>query len=530
MAEKVHWADQAAGALLKNASNVVASGTSISGEPHIGNIGDVVRANIVARSVAEAGGEASESWVSDNMDPLRRVPSDVPANFKEYLGFPLSDIPDPKGCHKSFTAHYEEIVLGQSALLGARPRAFLGRDMYRDGTYNEAIRTAFEKRRAIAAILNKFREKPLEEDWFPYNPICEKCGRIATTRVTAYDDNTGEIDYVCESTVVGKDQPVEGCGHAGRMKYDEGKGKLVWRVEWPARWKILGVTCEPFGKEHAASGGSWDTGKLISEQVYGCPAPYPIIYEHFMVGGKKMSKSFGNVVTVRDWLDAAPAEALRYYMLAGDIGTARDMGLKDVVPHVVEEYQHAERLHYGKERESERVPEEVRAKWSRIYLLSQVDAAKVPSEMPMQLGYGFASLLAQVARSDEAKIAVLKRTGHWRDSEKESLLGFIAMAGSWVQRYRHENFYLEFVSPEESRKLLDQQALGALAAFLENYRSKDLRSAVAATCEASGTTIEKLFALIYLALLGKRKGPRLASLEEALGKDFLLDKLARVVG
>ena len=32
------------------------------------------------------------------------------------------------------------------------------------------------------------------------------------------------------------------------MDIKSGAGKLTWRVEWAARWKIFGVTCEPFGK------------------------------------------------------------------------------------------------------------------------------------------------------------------------------------------------------------------------------------------------------------------------------------------
>jgi len=50
-------------------------------------------------------------------------------------------------------------------------------------------------------------------------------------------------------------------------------------VDWPARWPIFNVTVEPFGKDHATAGGSYDTGKRISEEIYDYPAPFPMVYE-----------------------------------------------------------------------------------------------------------------------------------------------------------------------------------------------------------------------------------------------------------
>ena len=56
------------------------------------------------------------------------------------------------------------------------------------------------------------------------------------------------------------------------MDIKSGNGKLTWRVEWAARWKIFNVTCEPFGKDHAASGGSYDVSSIISKEkiAIGC--------------------------------------------------------------------------------------------------------------------------------------------------------------------------------------------------------------------------------------------------------------------
>ncbi len=77
------------------------------------------------------------------------------------------------------------------------------------------------------------------------------------------------------------------------MDIKSGNGKLTWRVEWAARWKIFNVTCEPFGKDHAASGGSYDVSSIISKEIFDYEAPYPVPYEWITLDGEAMSKSHG---------------------------------------------------------------------------------------------------------------------------------------------------------------------------------------------------------------------------------------------
>ena len=48
----------------------------------------------------------------------------------------------------------------------------------------------------------------------------------------------------------------------------KGEGKLPWRLDWPAKWKILNVTFEAFGKDHATKGGSYDTVSNFLKKYY----------------------------------------------------------------------------------------------------------------------------------------------------------------------------------------------------------------------------------------------------------------------
>ena len=56
-----------------------------------------------------------------------------------------------------------------------------------------------------------------------------------------------------------------------------------------------GVDFEPGGKDHASPGGSYDTSRVISEKIFGYPAPLFQGYEFIGIKGTtgKMSGSSG---------------------------------------------------------------------------------------------------------------------------------------------------------------------------------------------------------------------------------------------
>ncbi|MGL6297581.1 MAG: lysine--tRNA ligase, partial [Methanobacteriaceae archaeon] len=238
-----HWIERIADDLNEwdVEKHVIASGTSISGSIHIGNSCDVFIASAVGKALNDKCGNndddvvnAETIWIADDHDPLRKVPFPLPESYDQYLGMPYSNIPCPDGCCDSFVEHFQKPLLNVLDNFGIDLTHYSGFKMYKDGTYNDYIRTSLEKAEEIRTIFNQYRRAPLAEDWLPYNPICDKCGRVNTT--TSYGFSGDIVSYKCE------------CGHDGEMDIKTGNGKLTWRVEWAARWKIFGITCEPFGK------------------------------------------------------------------------------------------------------------------------------------------------------------------------------------------------------------------------------------------------------------------------------------------
>lgn len=388
-----HWIENIADELAKKdvEEHVIASGTSISGSIHIGNSCDIFIANAIGKKLREKGKKAKTIWIADDHDPLRKVPYPLPEDYDKYLGMPYSTIPCPDGCCDNFVEHFEKPLLNVIDDYGIEMEPKSGFEMYKSGVYEDYIRLAFEHVDEIKDIFNQYRREPLADDWLPYNPICEECGRVNTT--FAYDFDGDMVKYRCE------------CGHDGEMDIKDGNGKLTWRVEWAARWKIFGTTCEPFGKDHAASGGSYDVSSVISEKIFDYPAPYPVPYEWITLDGEAMSKSHGVFFAPEEWLKIGPAESLNYYLFRSKPMKAKDFSPKMPFLDFIDQFDTVEKVFYGEE---EAPSEKEAKKFKEIYEIAQINEG---SPLPFRPPFRFLVNAYQIAGDDlEKSLQYLKRT------------------------------------------------------------------------------------------------------------------------
>src|SRR2546428_599728 len=131
---------------------------------------------------------------------------------------------------------------------------------------------------------------------------CKRVGNARAIRI----NGTETADYECE------------CGDKGTSKLE--LGKLNWRLEWPAIWKVLAVDVEPFGKDHAAPGGSRDSCKDIAQSVMQFTPPFGIPYEWVGYGDKGVDKGdMGSSDAIgfgpATWAAVGDPEVLRYRYL-----------------------------------------------------------------------------------------------------------------------------------------------------------------------------------------------------------------------
>jgi lysyl-tRNA synthetase class 1 len=523
----MHWIEKVANALARRGGRqVIASGISISGHIHIGHSNDVFIADAVRRVLEKMGHEAESIWYADDYDPMRRVPwplseGEFAEKYRQYLGFPYVDIPSPHPEYKSFVDYFSRPFIESLEHFGIEVKIYSGAEVYRTGKMAGMIRMALEGAGEIRSILNKYREKPLPEGWLPFDAICESCGRISTTRAISWHGDF--VRYRCEGT-----DYVEGCGHEGEADYTRGGGKLTWRVEWPARWKLLGVTCEPFGKDHAVLGGSYDTGKLIARKIFDCDAPYPIPYEWVSLKGTRMSSSKGTVFTLRQWLEIAEPELLRYFIFRSKPMKAKDFDPGLALLDLVDEYDLMEQVYYGKVKSGERKAEQLKS----IYELSQVSA---PPEKPVQrVSYRFAAVLAQVATEEKKAIEILtsrKILVNPTELDVKLALQRLRLAKNWVSEYAPSNLRFSMVEkvPEEIVRSLTGGQKNGLKQLAEDLRSRDftpveLHNHIYSIAERVGLNATDLFKAIYLVLLGRDSGPRAGNFISVLDKDFVVSR------
>ena len=192
------------------------------------------------------------------------------------------------------------------------------------------------------------------------------------------------------------------CGHSGKADIRKADGKMPWRIEWAAKWKVFNVTCEPFGKDHAAAGGSYDTGVRLAKEIFGIAPPYPVSYEFVQLKGMgQMHKSTGSPVTGVDALRITPPQVMNYIVLRVNperhIDYDSGMGILDMV----DEYDRVEKMFYTGEAEERDLD------LLRGYELSQPEGPR--SKLPLQIPYRHLVSLVQITDDFEGVMAILRR-------------------------------------------------------------------------------------------------------------------------
>jgi lysyl-tRNA synthetase class 1 len=473
---------------------VISTGISPSGEVHIGNMREVLTADAVFRSLNERGTPVRFNYVADNFDPLRRVyPFLDRAKYEPLIGRPLSEIACPCDRHPSYAEHYLEPFLESLGRLGVRVDVERADQMYKSGRMNPYIVTALEQRDRIAGILHDETGKAFAAEWSPFNPLCPACAAMTRARVVGFSAKNETVDYEC------------GCGSAGSVPM-AGGGKLVWRVDWPARWMMLGVSVEPFGKDHATRGGSYDTGVRLVREVFGGEPPFPIPYEWVRLKGQgDMASSKGNVLSIARMLEVVPPEVLRYLIL-------RERPLKTInfdpgLPLLQLVDQIDDVTSAGRDERA-------------------IELSRAGVFQPVGVPFKHLVVVAQAARFDEDEtMEILRRTGY-SDAPPDAVAGRMKYAERWLESFAPEDlrFVVQENLPEEAAQLspVQREFLGRLSERLApGMEGQAIHEQIYELAgEFEGCRPAELFRAIYVALLGKARGPRAGSFLAVLGAEF----------
>jgi lysyl-tRNA synthetase class 1 len=515
----MHWADVLAEELLKKQiKHVLATGITPSGPIHIGNMREILTTDAVYRSLIEKGGDAEFIYICDDYDPLRKVYPFLPASYETYVGKPLSEIPCPCSNHSNYADHYLTSFLDSLHTIGVNPIVYRASEMYNKGEYNESIQIALENTAKIKMILETVSGRKLPIDWLPYNVKCETCGRLSTTHPNLYEYPM--IDYTCD------------CGHAGEVDIRKGgQGKLPWRVDWPARWKMLSVTFEPCGKDHATVGGTRETGAKISEEVYHYPHPGLLVYEFILLKGMgAMHSSKGTAISGEEMLKMTPPEVLRFLIMRNQPNKhiVFDAGLGLLT--LVDEYDKEEEVYFGKEPELKGMKE-----YKKIYELSQ--PYHIPKTMPLHLPYRHLVTLNQIVKTWPDIKKILVRTGQLPKKLKKEDEDHLR------QRAEHVHYWLTTFAPDdvkfEVKETLPDISLTpeqhtVLSLLKEKiptitWEPETIHTTIYEISEKNKIPIKTAFQAVYKILLGQEKGPRAGYFLSNLEKEFVLKRVTEAI-
>jgi lysyl-tRNA synthetase class 1 len=579
------WAESVAEQILERVADdsdrdpddpiVIKGGISPSGVPHLGNMNEIVRGYFVAEALRERGREVRQVFTADDRDPLRKLPrklADLDGNVVDLgdvnagalgrnLGKPYTDIPDPFGCCDSYGDHFSNLIERSAELLGIPVEMVSNTELYESGEFEDVTRYLLENRERAREVLSHYQDK-VDEEYVPFNTVCEECGKITetVTAVNLGEDGTesGEatVEYVCTDMEAG-DQTIEGCGHEGTATLRE--GKLPWRFEWPAQWQVLGVDHEPFGKDHAE--GSWPSGADVARNVLEIEPPHPMAYEWFTLDGEPFSSSEGHVIMVQDALELLEPETLRYFFTK-DPSKARDFSIEHL-DQLVDEFDRFERIYYDQQEADE--TDETIAEAAYPPVVRPAVAARFdedgdpvadpdPESVPVvdairraqanelvdgrfrdrvRLPYTFAAVLGMTDDPD-LREEIARRECHLPIEAPEWTVEFalarVRRAREWARRTGNE-FDYELKRTEMPDVDLDPEteaALDELADFVEEGRDPDeIQGEIYETAKRHDLDIGEFFGVGYRLFFDDDEGPKLGPFLAKLDREFVLARLRR---
>ena len=500
----MHWADFAAQTLSQRGDkHIIASGITPSGEFHIGHLREILTGDMITRACKNAGLDAEFVFIVDSADPLRKVYPFLSDEYEQYIGCALATIPAPDENGKpgndgrTYAQHFLEPFLAALEQIDVRPRIIDNYTSYANGEFAEKSRIACEKADEIREIIERVSGRELAENWFPYNPY----------------GHDGSLDGV---TVTGFEWPFvhwEQNGVPGKSDLNKADGKLPWRIDWPAKWGWVGVTCEPFGKDHGAAGGSYATGKEISV-LFGDTPPHPLVYEWISLKGQgAMSSSTGNTIGPLEALELVPPEILRYLIASTKPKKAITFDAGMSLVELADEYERLLSRNL-----SEEMADESLSRRQKVALEDAEGAlrmSKIGESGNTNVSFRHLAMLAQVKSDDE----IISNIG-------EKVSDRLNRMRNWIKG-PHFPEELRIKIRDEAMQGLDSNIINCLKVSLSDceWRPNDIGNAISTCFKDNEISPRDGYRNLYLAVLGVEKGPRLAPILSEVERERVLNLL-----
>ena len=501
----MHWADVIAEKLLRTGKkHVISSGITPSGPIHLGSMREILTADAIVKAVNDKGGDAKLIYIADNADPLRKVYPFLDSKiYGEYVGMPLAEIPSPDG-NGSYDQYFLKPFFESLETVGVFPNVVENYNSYKEGKFAECTKSFVDKREETREILEKISGRQLPKKWFPWT--------FLDSDGTLTDGEVLDVEWP-NVTFLNKE------GERVTNDMSKGEGKLPWRLDWPAKWKILNVTFEAFGKDHATKGGSYDTGKELSEKILDSKTPLDMVYEWIHLKGKgAMHSSTGLVISAEDMLTMAPPEVIRWIVMKPQPNRHIDFDPGLGLLNMVDRYDKTEQdYHEGVLDDNEK----------RAFELSQV--SKISKKKPSILPYKHLVTLTQSKTNLNEIIEALERSGEVKDIDENKLENRVKCIKQWIQNYAPESvvFEIQKEKPEIKFDDLQNKCIKLLIEKMKEveWSPEGIHNSFYELQEKNEIPAKNFFKIMYNVLLNKDRGPRLGFFLATMSKDFIIERL-----
>lgn len=522
---------------IKNKSKddtvIINGGLSVSGLQHIGRLrGEVIISEVVRKLLEKKGYKVKQYLVLYTQDAWKGKESQInsfenPNEGKKYVGWPLIKVRDPKSCHANWVEHYWQDFGGYlDKFTDGKIEVITTSELYKT-SLRELVEEAINKKEKLRIVINKYRGRnPYSEEWIPFEPVCQNCGRIDKAKATYYNPESKEVEYLCEN-----------CGYKGKTSITD--GKLNWRIEWASIWKALNIDFEPFGKDHATPGGSRDSCVDLSINVFENKPPMGLAYEwvSLRIQGKEFDMGSSDFlgITPKDWFHIAHPEILRFLYLRENPRRKVVIDLL-LIPNYYEEFYKAENLYYeaiNKKGGLDKLPDN-EYELAKTYELSLLNPP--PKEKPLQPSYFTLALAVQLVPRENLTENVIKRlksskivTKELSQTDYKRIEETAWRARNWIDRYAPESLKFSIVSElheEIKNKLSFKDYLISLGEELlrlgDEWSEATIKeSMIKVTTRLSDEEKKAFYREFYSIIIGKDHGPRAAPLIEILGPEFV---------
>lgn len=523
------WADRIAQEIIKSKKHKpywVDDMKTPSGRIHVGSLRGVLIHELIFRALKNAGKDVTFTYVFEDHDPMDELPFYLDKNkWSKFLGEPLFMIPSPDKKAENFARYFAQEFRSVFEKLGCSPEIIWVSDLYKRGLMNDYIKLCLDKASTIRGIYEKLYKKKIAHDWYPFQVVCPNCGKETTTKVTGWDGKM--VTFCCTSDAV---VYTKGCGICGKISPFSDKkrysGKLPWKVEWGVKWKVIGVTIEGAGKDHMSAGGSHDVAKLVCQKILKYPVPYPIAYEFFLIGGRKMSSSKGLGKSAKEVSEIVPPYLGRFLFTRTDYREAIEFDPVGTmaIPDLFDEYDRCWRA-YNTDSDKDS---------SRIFELSQI--GRLPTQNPKLFLPRFRDIANYIQHPSvdlEQKFSEIKGTKLISD-ELEVLRERQNYAKIWLADYAPQEYkiVIKKETPPEAKNLTSSQKkyLKELIKILGKAKGNlVLEKKLYEIAKSSGISTKDAFAAIYFPLLGKTSGPKAAPFLLSLDVKFVLKRFKEVI-